>query len=435
MSIIDSNVKELLSRFASDILAEIPQSIITPEMEVVISDVYKARTELSKPNVLSAVYKIHSEYMHPITSEDLSNDDLIYICENNHIKNTLIEFDLKLTDALCRHKDNPLFNWHELSENLLGTLKPKGINKLVYLDELDFEEDRVVASWGYPTLDKWLEGGITESSYTVFYAPSGAGKSQAVTIQMSANIIKQGKIPLIIALEGSPKKFRAKIIATLAGIADIDPRHYTDEHKAKLIEVSKTMPHIPLINKGCSKRWELEKYINIFKPDVLLYDQITISGQGRDWEKMASVSEMLKQISMNLGVPVIAVTQSSEKNYNNISDSTEDDLKTQDHIKYSSAVFEDATHVIEIKKHDENSSFRSFTVRKTKDDNTSSLLPLRLILELTPKGYEERYFWTAQGTRHELSEILDNTVVVNTKPIVSENNGEIKKFKLKRRDV
>lgn len=402
MSIISTNLKELLARFAAGKLDDIPEQVVTPEIDKIIQDIYKAKQELQKSNVLSTAFKMHPEHINPVVSDDISDSDLLFVVENEHIKNRLIEFDLKLTDALTRQKDNPTFDWHELADNITNVLKPKTTKGLVFLDELSFESERVIASWGLPQLDKWLEGGITESSFTIFYGSSNLGKSTLVTVDLSAKLIAQGKTPLIIALEGSPRKFAMKIVATLAGCADKDPKDYTDEDKKRLIEISKSLPHIPIINKGCKKKWEIEKLIHQYKADIVIFDQLTISGNGRDWESMAQTCENLKQISIGLGIPVIALTQSSAKNYNGNSEQDEGDLSTESYIKYSQAVFEDATHVVEITKHD-NSSQRGLTIRKTKDDNTTKLGPIRLIVELTQNGYVERYWRDGNGRKHEFA--------------------------------
>jgi replicative DNA helicase len=446
--LFSTNLKEMLARFASGKIEDLPEQVITPEIDKIVQGIYKAKQELSKSNVLSTAHKMYPEYINPIVSDEINDADLLFVVENEHIKNRLIEFDLKLTDALTRQKDNPLFDWYELADNITSVLKPKNTKGFVFLDEISFDTERAVASWGFPQLDAWLEGGITESSLTIFYAASNTGKSTFVTVDLTAKLLAQGKIPLIVALEGSPSKFATKIAASLLGLAHLDPKEYTEQNKQDIIRFSRTLPHIPIINKGCKKRWEIEKYIQQYKADVVIFDQITIAGNGRDWEGMSKSCEILKQISISSGVPVIALTQSSEKNYNGKSDVAEDDLKTNSYIKYSESLFQDATHVVEITKHD-NSSMRGLTIRKTKDDNTTRLGPVRLLVELTPKGYVERYWRNTEGVRFELNQdgklpITNTPRILARKPIEIEEpikitpikiDPEIAEIKMKKADA
>lgn len=681
---ISTNLKELLTRFAAGEIEELPSTIVTPEIDIIVQDVYKCRQELKKVNVLPSLAKIHPNYIHSTVDDSISNDDLIFVVENEHVKNSLLEFDLKLTEALMRQQDNPLFNWQEFAESLINILKPKNKNDFIYLDQVNFDQERVIASWGFPTLDSWLEGGITESSFNVFYAPTNCisadsfinyyvatkdtkrlfdkrggtierlyerfhnnvliqrkgnyirsvnlnnvefftksynpisnriekqkiinvvksglkkvykvtlangnslkttlehkfitrdlsykpladlavgslvgfdfgrksesvfkrkhkeifvknhpsagskivngckyfrvrlenfiveanengmsfedyrdflndsnkynsniysipkgyevhhldgdhenndisnllvmlrkdhlalhlqdrvtwslpklgfseivsivecgeeetydlqventhnyiangicvhncGKTTAVTVTQSASLIRQGKIPLIISLEGSPQKLALKILANLAGFADVDPLDFSEIQKEIILNLAKCMPHIPIISRDCNKRWQLDRYIQKFKPDVIIYDQITISGKGLGWEAMAGMSNLLKTLAQSTGIPVIALSQSSEQNYNGASNNKETDLRTEHKIKYSEALIHDATNVIEITKHQPNTAKRSFTVRKTKDDFYSKQIPLRLVCELTSAGYVERYALDAWGTNIPLA--------------------------------
>jgi len=429
MDIISTNLKELLTRFASGEIEELPSTISTPDVEAVIQDVYKCRQELKKVNVLPSLAKIHPNYIHSTTDDSINNDDLIFVVENEHVKNSLLEFDLKLTDALTRNQDNPLFPWSDFAESLINILKPKNKNDFIYLDEVNFDRERVIASWGFPTLDTWLEGGITESSFNIFYAPTNIGKTTAVTVTQSANLIRQGKTPLIIALEGSPQKLALKILANLAGFADVDPLDFSNLQKETIINMAKCMPHIPIISRDCNKRWQLDRYIQKFKPDVIIYDQITISGKGLGWEAMAGMSNLLKTIAQSTSIPVIAITQSSEQNYNSASSGKEEDLKTEHKIKYSEALIQDATNVIEITKHTHTTSKRSFTVRKTKDDMYSKHLPLRLVCELTSAGYVERYAIGADGKNIPLVKDRPKSDTRETEMVKVEVLPEVKPIK------
>lgn len=386
---LSTNIKELLTRYAKGLLEFIPDECFDTEVNAVVEAIHDLRKNLNRVDVVSALIRQYPNSV--FLSEDplIDNDALIQVVKNETMKQALIKFDAELSEALMRKKDDPSFDWADLTDRLLQQFsKSKSKEKYVTLDKLTFEESKVVASLGFPELDNCFGGGIGVGSYTIFYAPVNVGKTTIVTRNLACSLLSQGKRPLIISLEGDPNKLGLRILTQLLGFATKDMKELTDYEKSLVLEKSASMPSLPIVNCKASKKWEILKLIRTYEPDVIIYDQLTIGAGGREWTEMAKLSNTLKTIASETGIPIVALTQSSEKNYHGAdktSKEKEEDEGQIGAIKYGQSVLEDADGVVHIAKVF-NPMQRMMTVVKTRDDAVAPKLPLKLLVEYTDKG-------------------------------------------------
>jgi hypothetical protein len=194
----------------------------------------------------------------------------------------------------------------------------------------------------------------------------------------------------------------------MAGLGTKSATRLTLEEKEEVKRITKQMANIPIIDKGAKTRWELDALIRRFTPDVIIFDQITVASKSREWLEIAKVCTMLKDITQDTGIPIIALTQSN-KQYEDNSDKEDDDdvdnykelgikptfawrqqlpqmEKPSEDMKYSSSIRQDAQTVIKITKGFPEANRRILTIEKTKDDWLAPQLPVKIYLEWTPSG-------------------------------------------------
>jgi len=386
--------KELLTRFAADKLQEIPDTILTKDMKVILNKVYDLRKDLKKKNVSAALHRLFPEATFPSPQLELCEDELVTVVSNQQAKQKLIAVESKLQDALLFNSGKSSHNWDKTLNDIASDLTDNNVNVKDYVTfaDLSFEEaDRVVLSTGFPLLDHYLGGGYESSSYSVWYGASNLGKTSVVTAYLSATAIKAGKFPLIISLEGSPQRLMKRILSILTGSWGQDISSLSDFQKKNMLETAENIKGIPIIKSNAKSIYAMKRYIAKFNPDLIIYDQLTISGGGREWTEIAKVSEMLKKISLDYDLPVVALTQSDGKNYGGKNQQKDEDGNDAvEYIKYAQAIFEDATNVVQIGKYAHNpETGRVLTLRKCKNDETAKILPIEMVIEMTSNGFKE----------------------------------------------
>jgi hypothetical protein len=251
---------------------------------------------------------------------------------------------------------------------------------------------------------------------------SNMGKSSVVTAYLAATAIRQGKMPLIISLEGSAQRLMKRILSILIGCWGQDISTLSSQQKEDMLKLAKKLENIPIVKSNAKSVYAMRKYINTFKPDIIIYDQLTISGGGREWTEMAKVSEMLKKLTLDTGIPVVALTQSDGKNYGGESaKKDEEGNEAVEYIKYAQAIFEDATTVIQIGKYAQNpETGRVLTLRKSKNDETAKLLPISIVIEMIETGFKELGIKDGYKPLITTDKILSGTIKKEVKRIEAE---------------
>lgn len=426
---LDNLTLRVLKRFANGTLASLPEILISnPVIEGLVVAVQQYRNKFNKLNVLEQVKILHPSYFSVEDSNEISNEELLDLVLDNQYKYNLQKVQGLISDSLIFKSKDPNFKWAEIVDKSLELIKKGSLND-GFTSSYDssvysYKTLQPVMKFGYDLLDHYLCGGICPKDFIIMYGSVNSGKTTSATAHLAISALRQGKTPLVVSLEGDPIKMVRRIMSAGVGLFDQNPTTLLGNQLLQLNEYAKTLPELVVIDRKASKKRQMETYIGRYNPDVIIYDQITISGNGRDFTEMAKTSDMLKQIAQEYGIPVIALTQSAEKNYGG----RLKEEKDRDHqvevgaIKYSQALLEDATHVIHIGLHPISPNKRLLSIIKTKDDKTQKKITggelLNIVIEMTPNGMQD----TGILDRHKF---ISKTEIIE-KPIENHIIQEVK---------
>jgi len=385
---ISKHHRELLTRLAFGENVS-TQGIFLPEGVIqVLAKIQNLQRDLKQDNVHAAIKGMYQTLINPSIDRSLSDLELLHVIRNENDLYKAQVMQSKLQQAILQNHNNPTFDWStllgELNQYQATNADTRGIK---FVHDLSFEEADVVGTHGYDLLDHLISGGLTKGSYTIFYGGVGMGKSTLVTIPLALGAVKAGKKPVIVSLEGNEMGTIVKLAQQAAGLCGIDQRFLTAEQKQIIKDTARKLPPIPIVPCGASKRYELDRIAREHKPDVLIYDQITLGSKSREWMDMANTSQMLQRFALETGIPVVALTQSDKKFSSG--EGKEEDQDNED-IKYSASIRQDATTVIRISHcFPEAKNMRLLTIEKTKDDSLSPRLPIKVKVEWSQKGVDD----------------------------------------------
>lgn len=394
---MDSAIKCLLKRYSQGNLEEFPESLVTPVIAPVLQQIDEIKGSCNKGNVYLAARRRFPDFLECLDEEEISNEELITIGKLSQVKNGLIDLSNEVQKAAIFKNDDPSFDWEKLANKHLDSLV--GQNSKV---ERSFKaralrgksKSSVVCSWGYPIWDAYLNGGVTVG-YHIWYGGSNLGKSTTGTSNFIYQFIKQGKKVLVYYLEHSPEKFVDKTLSQWCGFFDKDCKDYTDEDYAALDSLDESAD-FDIVLYNASDYRNLQSDVVRHKPDIVIFDQLTITDNSKDREVMERASSNLKRLSREYGLPVIAITQSDLDNYFGTDNKKRNKHADEDahgevgRLKYAQAIFQDAATVLELRKYPsrlkEHANKRLVSVRKLKDDSAIREGDLTFIIELFSDG-------------------------------------------------
>jgi len=378
--------KELLTRLSFGKELNTINLVLPESVNTVIGKIISLQNDLDRADVHAAVKGMYQNMIFSACST-LEDNELLAIIRNDNSKYKVQVIQSKMSKAILENINNPTFDWNTLlteANMLLST--QESARSVKFIHELNFEDADVVGTFGYELLDFLISGGLTKGSYTIFYGGVNIGKSTLAVAPVALGAIKAGKKPMIISLEGNEMGTIIKLVAQSIGLCGIDSRHMTAEQKNLIKKAAETFPEVPVVPCNASKRYELDRLIRIYKPDVIIYDQLTLGSDSRDWQDMAKISQTLQRLALETGIPVVALTQ-SDKKFGALPGVGEE---SPEDIKYSAAIRQDATTVIKIGHvYPERSNERILTIEKTKDDSLSGLLPVKVKVSWNRDGVKD----------------------------------------------
>lgn len=228
-------------------------------------------------------------------------------------------------------------------------------NNLDYFRNIENEPPAKLVSTGFTELDKNFKGGLRTSFY-VLGALSNLGKT-AFVLQLADQISKQGQPVLYFSLEMDKKELMARSISrttyiqvgdkedkkgypvasTTFDILDNTKYQYYDKDKKAVIDTSiniydNTAKNLYIISgryktKDTSRRMTIDDIEKIIK-DFIQYKGITpvifidymqiiapTDSKATDKQNMDEVVDRLKQISVEVDTPVLAISSYNRDNY------------------------------------------------------------------------------------------------------------------------
>lgn len=220
----------------------------------------------------------------------------------------------------------------ELVKRMNGKLEGMGVVSNIeyekfedYIDEwLIYQEDETEMKshkMGYKLLDDLVL--LEDTNLMLIGARPSVGKSAFAT-NLVKNFCLQGKHPLFVSLEMNKKEFLNRLVSNMAHIEARKLKrkeHKTSDEWAKIMKVKEQIKKFKFnfYDKGGMKIEQLVGLCRYLKQkgelDILIIDylQLLESNQYKNQKQnqVAYISQKLKQLAMELEIPVIALSQLS----------------------------------------------------------------------------------------------------------------------------
>lgn len=198
------------------------------------------------------------------------------------------------------------------------------LNMHLWMFEEDKTEDSVKT--GICTLDELLGGGIRGSKLCVIGARPSVGKS-ALGLFIAENAAAAGKNVLIVSMEMDESEIFSRILARYAQIPVdmIEARRFTDAQIDRVIGTYDDIcrMHLSITTKATTPaqvRTIALKHRRENGLDLIVIDYIQLMSSGQKTsnrtEEVGQISRQLKLLAMELGIPVIAMTQMNRQSEN-----------------------------------------------------------------------------------------------------------------------
>lgn len=184
------------------------------------------------------------------------------------------------------------------------------------LDSIDPEKRATaVYSTGMPGLDAALGGGLNmDDEQVIIAAAPGCGKTTFMLQIAQAIAGRYGITPLVFSLEMSGRALASKLIGSRAGVAIRKPSYSADEWAA-LLGAREWLRSLPLsIVKGTATTKQIKsivmRHIDKHGPTPIFVDYLQLMrGSATLREQVVDASRTLRDVGVDLGVPIVAAAQ------------------------------------------------------------------------------------------------------------------------------
>jgi len=302
-------------------------------------------------------------------------------------KNILKDSYNKLTDE-CEDEELDLCIYNlqkELSKIQLSEYKHKERETTEIIDDYlinlqDIKDGKTDTGLltGYDRLDREINGQLSGNNIITIIGRSGGGKS-AMAINITANLLNQGKNVLYYSIEMNEKQIIDRLIGCMGNIETYKLKNrqaLTDEEYKKIGETAKS-----IANSGLILKTDCDVDSNMIMKEALLYKKqnkldciiidhihelIKNEKGADDLEKIARITKVFKNLSKTLNVPIILLAQISKQ-----LDKYAELPPTSDMIRGSSEIYNVSSVILALhtKKYDENGK-----LLKEPEDNIKDLM-------------------------------------------------------------
>ncbi|WBK39994.1 DnaB-like replicative helicase [PinkBerry-associated phage LS06-2018-MD08] len=197
---------------------------------------------------------------------------------------------------------------------------------------------------------------IQDGDYILVAGFTGTGKS-ALVMNYAKNFSMQGKKGLIISGEMTRQQMLNRMIANVSGVANKRIQRKIDLNKDELLKISRSAKEIKKLDIMINDKGNMtvEHIVNLSRKlkqkgrlDYLIVDHIGLIGTTKrcngKTQEISHVSNTLKQLALNLKIPVIVLSQFNR----NASDSHTGKRRepVKEDLKHSGSLEEDANVII-----------------------------------------------------------------------------------------
>lgn len=170
-----------------------------------------------------------------------------------------------------------------------------------------------------PDLNRLLAGGFRAGELIVLAAYTGQGKS-AFALEVARHAANNGFVTAMVSQEMSPEQYGLRAMSSMTGIDTgemLGAKNLMPEQWGVLADTVMEMQHLPIRFTATAPTVEAVRrgVLRMRKVDLLIVDYIQILGAEGRYEServtVSRVSRALKQLAMELHIPVLALSQFS----------------------------------------------------------------------------------------------------------------------------
>lgn len=250
----------------------------------------------------------------------------------------------------------------------------KGVESLSTMDRTGMYAPLVAGSsltFGFSSIDG-VTGGIQAGEFAVLAARIGSGKT-TILCWMAKLWAFTGKRVLLLSNEMPPEQIIGRMDAMIAGFNPVLLRNRSDPAKMLMLKqkveniIQETLNPIGgeviIPKKRCGTPLEMMSMAEEYGVDVIAVDGMYLmnpsSGRGGvRWERIAGVTNEIKQVSLDTKLPIIGTTQLKRQG---------NDLQINlESLAYSDAIGQDADFVIALQP-DVVGNNKNFTISMVKN--------------------------------------------------------------------
>lgn len=183
------------------------------------------------------------------------------------------------------------------------------------LEDISNGKQRVIST-PLPDLNNALAGGLRNGELTILAAGTGQGKS-ALALEIARHAARQGYTVGLVSREMGAEQYGMRAYAALAGVStgeQLNAKRLTPEQWEKIGDATNDASALPLhFTFTASTVEDVRREAQRMKLDLLVVDYIQILGAkgayASEHLRVSHISRMLKEIALDMGIPVLALSQ------------------------------------------------------------------------------------------------------------------------------
>lgn len=275
--------------------------------------------------------KSHLDYL--FGEDEYPNENIDFLIKETESwgkEQALKESVLEASDIICEKKDTSIIGNLIRKALAFSFDKNLGLNFVADIkrrfDYYNKSEEKIATK--YKMLDYYTNGGLQKKTLTIGAGSSGLGKTLLGT-NLSTNFIKQGLSGVYLTLELAEELIARRIDSVLTKV----PYHDLPQKRKEVMKFFKDFKggniHIkeyPPSKASCVNIRTYLKELELlekFKPDFLIVDYIQLMKPnhekvgGGSYDKYKDIAEELRELAVELDIPVITFSQVQREGYSN----------------------------------------------------------------------------------------------------------------------
>ena len=263
--------------------------------------------------------QLKNSKMH-FTDSDLEyvQDKFLEFCKNQTLKNAI----LRSADLLQRGQYGEIKLMID-SAMKAGTQKDIGLKWDEDFEKRHIEAARNTLTTGWSVIDKYLDGGLGPGELGVIAAPSGIGKSWALT-HLGKAALKQGKQVIHYSYELNENYQGIRYDTSFTGIEPSALKHNLESVKSVIEKVTGRLliKYFPTRTASYHTLLSHIDYLSIhdFRPDLIIIDYAdlmkTPTRSNARHEELGYIYEELRSMAGELQVPIWTASQTQRSSIN-----------------------------------------------------------------------------------------------------------------------